>query len=104
METFEIERDDARPLRFTGEQIASASSKTTDGPASQRWRVLRLYRTAAGKLICERIGRTIWQGERDRHEAAVCDSEQAVVEFLGLGDTAKEIFYLAKIDVAESID
>ncbi|MCZ2099462.1 MAG: hypothetical protein LC121_25015 [Anaerolineae bacterium] len=104
METFEIERDDARPLRFTGEAIARASSKTTDGPGSQRWLALRLYRTAAGMLVAERIGRTLWMGERDRHEAQVCASEAEVVEFFGLGATAKKLYYDAKIDVAESID
>ncbi|MEB2353251.1 MAG: hypothetical protein OZ924_17810 [Burkholderiaceae bacterium] len=104
METFEIERDDARPLRFKGEMIATASSKTTDGPGSQRWRVLHLYRTAAGTLVAERIGRTIWIGERDRHEAQACATEAEVVEYLGLGDTAKEIYYQAQIDISESID
>lgn len=104
MDTFEIERDDARPLRFKGEMIASASSKAAGGPGSQRWRVLHLYRTAAGKLVAERIGRTVWANETDRHEAKVCATEAEVVEWLGLGDTAKEIYFQAKIDVAEQID
>lgn len=104
MEQFELERDDDRPLRFTGELLAEASSKRHEGPASNRWQELRLYRSAAGKLIAQRIGRTIWVNERNRYEAAICADEQAVVEYFGLGDTAKLLYHPAGIDVAEQID
>lgn len=104
MKAYEIDRDDGRPLRFTGEVIASTSSKTVDGPGSSRWTELCLYRTAAGKLIGERVGRTIWTGESDRREAQVCGSEAEVVEFFGLGGEAKYLYHDAGIDVSEQID
>jgi hypothetical protein len=104
MTEYTIERDDDRPLRFTGEIIAEASSRGIRGPSQNRWQELTLYRTAGGKMIARRVGRTQWQGERDRHEAVAVDTPDQVVAFLGLGEAAKELYRRAGIDVAQRVD
>ncbi len=50
------------------------------------------------------VGRTQWQGEHDRHAAKVCDTVGQVVEFLGAGWLAKELYEEAGIDIAEVIE
>jgi hypothetical protein len=104
MGEFVVRRDDARDLKFSGERIAHFSTKSHQGPASNRWLELALYRTKGGKLVCQRIGRTIWEGERDRHEACVVSSVAEVVEFFGFGDAAKRLYDEARIDYTEQVE
>lgn len=103
MDRYEVRRDGARDLRFHGEQIAYASTRRHEGPGSNRWQELTLYRTRAGKLVASKVGRTIWQDEVDRHEAVVGDV--AVIQsFLGYSDAAKEIYTKAGIDTSEVVE
>ena len=95
-------RDNARDLKFTGEQIAFVTSKTAD--KGDRWTELTLYRTGSGKLICSQVGFTCWEKEHDRHTGAVCETNDEVIEFFGLGWLAKELYAEAKIDTSETID
>lgn len=104
MQQHTIERDGERPLRFTGELVAADDSHEHSGPASNRWIELRLYRTKAGKFVAQRVGRTCWQGERDRHEAQVCTDQAAAVEFFGFSRTAKRLYDAAGFDVAEHVE
>lgn len=66
--------------------------------------MLALYKTEGGKLICERIDRTRWQGERDSHHAKVCANNNEVIDFFGHGWLAKELHKEAGIDAAERIE
>lgn len=102
METITIERDSEPDLRFTGECIASATSK--DPYKGGRWTNLRLYRTKGGKYICEQEGVTQYQGERDRRSGAVCTTEAEVIAFFGHGWLAKELYYEAGIKDVEEIE
>lgn len=63
-----------------------------------------MYRTQGNKLICSRIGRTIWDGERDRHEAQAVADESGVVEFFGMARVAKQLYATAGIAASEQID
>ena len=106
---FTIKRDSERSLSFKGHLVASMKSSPESAHPdwshdTGRWTEMRLYRTAGGKLVAERVQRTCWQGESDSHEARVCTSDQAVVEFLGLGWIAKELYDEAEIDYSESVD
>lgn len=103
METITLRRDDGADIRFQGEQIASESSWHHDGPRNTRWTVLTLYRTRGGKLVCSEVGRTIWQGERDRFKVHVADTEQQLIDSLGFGWLAKELYEEAGIDHAQDI-
>jgi hypothetical protein len=104
MSEFVIPRDDARNLKFSGECISRVSTKSYRGPASNRWLELALYRTSSGKFVCQRIGRTIWEGERDRHEACVASDVAGVVEFFGFSDPAKRLYDEAGIDYSEQVE
>lgn len=105
---FTIERDDKPALTFTGVKVASAWSYGDSGHPDfsgsvGRWTVLKLYRTQGGKLVCERIERTQWQGEHDKHEGVVFESEREVVEFFGHGRVAKELYAEADITTAVEV-
>lgn len=109
MEEFIIKRDNNTSLKFNGELIAAVTSSANNASGSysgaiDRWTELELYRTAAGKFVAVKIGRTQWQGEHDRYSAAACSSDKEVVDFLGLGWLAKELYDVAKIDYFEQID
>lgn len=98
-----IDRQNARPIKFSGEKIASTDSRQG---SNGRWTELALYKTDSGKYVCEKIGLTLWQGGeggRNTDEAVVCESITEVVEYFGLGWLAKEIYQKVNIDIAEEI-
>lgn len=103
-----IERNGKPDLQFNGERVASTSNSPDRGHSdwsgeTGRWTALSLYRTDSGKYVCHRVERTQWQGERDTHTAAVCDSVDGVREFFGYSDLAKEIYHEAGIQAAEVV-
>jgi len=109
MEQHVVERDGDRNIKFTGEMIASASSSANNAHSDYsgstgRWTELRLYRTKAGKFVCEQIGRTQWQGEKDRYSGAICETTDEVQDFFGHGWLAKDLYYAANIDTAEEVE
>jgi hypothetical protein len=104
-----LKRDGEADVRFTGERIAEASSSAERSRGDYsgttgRWTELSLYRTKGGKYVCHSVGRTQWQGEHDRYATEVCNSEAAVVNYLGHGWLAKELYAEAGIDAAEEIE
>lgn len=98
METITLEIDNAPNIKFTGEMIGGVSSSPDQAMNSSwsgetgRWTILRLYKTKGGKYICHQIGKTQWQGERDRFSGKVCDTLEEVVEFFGQRWLAKELY------------
>ena len=57
-----------------------------------RWEVINVYLTPAGKYITQHIARTCWQGENDTHTVTASIDIPGLVEALGQGDLAKEIY------------
>lgn len=110
MTEYSIERDNERALKFKGEILASAASSANQAMGSSysgstgRWKELTLYKTQAGKFICEQVECTQWQGERNRHKGAVCDSVEQVIEFFGSGWLAKELYESAGIDASVRVE
>lgn len=110
METFTLESDNEPNIRFTGELIAHVSSSENQAMGSSysgqtgRWTVLELYKTKGGKFVCHQIGRTKWQGERDRYQCKVVDTQDEVIEFFGHRWLAKELYEIAGIDCSVEID
>ncbi|MFA7188673.1 MAG: hypothetical protein WC117_01145 [Sphaerochaetaceae bacterium] len=75
----------ARPMRFTGDHIASSTSKRTEGPCSSRWYDLDLYQTSSesGDYYVLAINyETNWQGEEGIYTAEVCETADHVAERL----------------------
>jgi len=106
---FTIKRTGERSLRFAGRLVAEAESSPNNAHPSWsretgRWTELRLYRTAGGKYVAEQVHRTQWQGESDSHAARVCRTDPEVVEFLGLGWLAKDLYDGADLDYSENAD
>ena len=110
MKEFEIVRDKEQNIKFRGELIASCSSSDNNAAGSNysgstgRWTELRLYKTAGGKYICSSIGRTRWQGERDRFSGCVCETIDDVIAFFGNGWLAKDLYEEADIDASIIIE
>jgi len=96
METYTVERDNERTIKFKGEQIGSAST----AEHLCRWTELALYQTTAGKYICEKIDRTNWQGEENTYSGAICESTKEVMEYFGMTWVAKELYDEAGIDAS----
>ena len=106
METYTIQRDNDKDLKFTGEKIASATS-TPDTAMGRRYfnesTVLSLYKKQAGAFVCERATCLMEADEMDIHEAAVCYSEDPVIELFGTDWLAKELYDRAEIEAVEVI-
>lgn len=110
MEIITLDVDNAPNIRFQGELIGSASSSANNAAGSSysgetgRWAELSLYKTQGGKFVAHKIGRTQWQGERDRFSAQVCENEADVIAFFGHRWLAKELYEDAGISDAVTID
>ena len=101
--SFVLERDNGPDISFNGEHLSFVSSegKSRD-PA--RWTELSLYRTKSGRFVCEEVGMTLQERERDRHRVEVVELEEDVQEFFGHGWLAKELYTEAGIEAVEFID
>lgn len=104
-----VQRDGDRDIEFDGELIAQAETSSNNASpdysgSTGRWTELKLFQTKAGKFVASRVNRTQWQGERDTHEAAVCDNEADAVEFFGHDRLAKELLDNADINAAERVE
>lgn len=104
-----VERDGDAPLRFNGKLVACVSSspdtaRSNYSGSTGRSATLSLYRTAAGKYICQREEHTQWQGERDRYQGAACTTIDEVREFFGFHWLAKQLYADAELDIAEIIE
>ena len=110
VDTITLDIDNAPSIRFTGELVASAASSDNQAMGSSysgqtgRWTELALYKTKGGKFICHQVGRTRWQGERDRYSGKVCESISEVFEFFGHRWLAKELYEEAGIEDVTIVD
>ena len=108
----QLRRDGAPPLRFMGTLRGVASSHSHSGPSNSRWTEIRIYETVSGKAVLSILGRTLWQGEHDRHAAIVVPvfDGSAIVKALAdqndgyLSDVAKEALDDAGLDYAEDLE
>jgi hypothetical protein len=108
-EQYKVQRDGEPALKFKGEIVAEVSSSPGNASSSYsgqtgRWAELTLYKTTAGRFVCEQIGRTQWQGEHDRYSGCVSDDTTGVIEFFGHGWLAKDLYDVAGIEAVEDID
>lgn len=78
METVTLPRTGDRPVRFTGEEVATATSRQSNGPCQSRWYELALYRTDSGRYVLAIGYRSQWEGELPEDRVYVEDSAAAV--------------------------
>jgi hypothetical protein len=111
---YKLINDGARDVVFDGEELAEASSRSASGSRQNRWTELRLFRSEGGTLILKIVGRTLWQGESDRHEVVLCGTsgeggEEAVVTALMAGnggrlsDLAKDLLEASGIEATMEV-
>lgn len=101
MDTIELQIDNAPNIRFYGERLGNASSRTRD---SKRWTVLELYKTAGGKYICCKEGHSLHDGEYKKTSGAVAETPQQVIDFFGHSLLAKSLYAAAGINDVLIID
>jgi hypothetical protein len=100
-----VKRDNDADLKFEGDEISIASTNPDQSHyhfsgSVGRYRVLRLYKTKNNLYVCQKIDRTHWQGERDRHSGAVCETIEQVKDFFGFSALAKQLYDDASIDAS----
>ena len=100
MQEYVLEVTNARPVKFKGQSLAHDRTEIGTG----RFTDLELYKTSGGNFVCQRVEITQWQGSHNEHFVKLVKSEQEVVEFFGLGDQAKIIYFRANIDISEEIE
>lgn len=96
-------QDDDRDLHFCGELIGEASSFKQ---GKERWAEIAIYRTRAGKYVVTGIGRSILNGEVDKHWAQVCEEPQGVIEKLHMldDDKSKYLPFVSKTALQQARD
>lgn len=110
MESFTLEIDNQPSVHFTGELMGQSSSSDNQAMGRSysgetgRWTELTLYKTKGGKYICHQVGRTRWQGERDRFSGNVCETIDEVKEFFGHRWLAKELYENAGISDSVAVE
>jgi hypothetical protein len=82
MEKITLPRTGNRPLQFTGEQIASASTRQMQGAGENRWWDLTLYRADSGRYAVQIEYNSQWQGEQAHSAALIADTAADIVRRL----------------------
>ena len=82
-----------RQFTFRGELLGASSSRR---PNSSRWAEISIFKTVDDEYVVAGVGRSRYDGERDRHWAHVCQTPAAVVEQLHQYDD-DNIRYITKV-------
>jgi hypothetical protein len=69
-------RDGKADLAFTGGLLASAAPPSAP---NGHWQEYRIYETNGGKHVFSKVGRSVFAGEQDTHEAEVFDPSPSSV-------------------------
>ncbi len=107
--THTLEQDGARPLRFEGETIAETSSHHYQGPRSNRWTEVKLYREVKGCYVAQIRHITCWENETDKVEVFVRGGPVDLIECIGksmggeIAPVVLEAFDTAGLDIAEDL-
>jgi len=93
---YTLKNDSGPDLTFTGYLVAWSSSMSHKN--HKRWTDLNLYRTKGGVYICEEIGRSTVDGEKDLRQVETAKTDNEVIEFFGDGWLAKKLYDFAGIN------
>lgn len=98
-----IKRDGLPPIVFFGTEIGSANDQALSGSQSNRWTVVKIYKTRGGRMIVCCNDLTMWQGESDHFSANSCSSAGAVVDWLRAKDDDGLLSKVAQLAVEEAV-
>ena len=116
MQDHVVPRDGEPDLKFKGRLLASAAPEFDN---QGRWHELRVFQTQGGKFVLLKVGRSILAGERDTFKARVHDPDspgvlahpmpevkyrEAVTQFFGFTDLAKQLYTKLHLGTEEIID
>ena len=109
MNKMQVPRDANQVFRFEGEMVGEAlgPSDRVDPEyvdSDNRWSELRLYSTLDGRYVCEQVRSSHWTGGKERHRAAICETEREVMEFFGKSRLAQELYLDADIYCVEQFE
>lgn len=90
MTEYRIRRTGKRPLRFTGEVVAKATSAGHPG-LQDRSHTITLYFTEGGRWVLAMFYDTNWGSERPWHRGAYHDDRDSVLEALDDWDPCDDI-------------
>lgn len=98
--------DEGADVSFRGERVAHVSSRQSVGPRHMRWTELWLYRTNSGKFVCHEKKISLWDegGEHDHFVVHVGETEGDLIELLGHGRLAKQLYEKAGLHHVIEID
>lgn len=80
MDTITLERDEDRPVRFPGEQLARVSGRITNGRENTRWYMLTLYQHEDRRYVLAWMYHTQWQGEPNHDAVHTCSTMEEAFE------------------------
>lgn len=98
-----LTRSGERDVRFEGVLLAEVSNRSHQGPFQNRWTEIDVYRTVAGKFVCQVTQRSLWVNEADHFEVYVRDRLDELVDVLGYGALAKELYDDLGVDASEEV-
>jgi len=96
--------DNSPDIEFKGERFATASTHSNVGPTQNRWEEYTIYKTAKGSFVCHKEHISQWQDEPSTAEGCVASSHQAILDFFGFDDLAKELYQIAGIDARMKVE
>ena len=87
METITLKRSGERPLTFTGEEVASASTSMNNAHPAYSGETgicheARIYRTDTQVYVLEFVTHSAWQGSLDTREALVFDGVENLLDYI----------------------
>lgn len=73
MRTYRLRRTNQSDLKFTGERLASVSTKAA---RTARWTEIRIYKTDTNRWVTEVVGKSIMDNEFDISKVTVSDTSE----------------------------
>ena len=104
MTHYYLTNDNDSDLEFDGQLVAYVTSESEDkNMPKKRWTEIYLYKTESGKYVTHEVGCTVMPNERDRFQATIHGDHRGVVNGLGMGWLAKELYAEAGITTSISV-
>jgi hypothetical protein len=101
-QTFTLYNPNEPDVVFTGELLGSA---TSGDEGEDKWVEFALYKTTAGKFVCQRT--LNYQGENGIKQDIIIITPPSKIEavgFFGFSDLAKRLYKSAGINAAKVVD
>ena len=82
MKVITLERTGLPPIRFTGIEVGSGSTRTVSGEGQNRWTTVCIYRSKGGKWLAHVRRMTCWEGEQCSYSATSAATPAELIAWL----------------------